>query len=199
MAPKSKVERLPQALRDRINQMIQEGGHTTQEILDYLGRMPESAQADLPSPSGMARYRQSAERALARMQRVSHAANEIMKKAAKDPKGDTAALVNSSVQNLLLMQANSLGDFVDQQVEKAEDGKVAHNPDVTKEALQLAKASKDVASSQKLTADRVLKIEQAAEERAKREAAEAVEDAAVAEGLSTQTVDAIKRKILGMG
>ena len=62
------------------------------------------------------------------------------------------------------------------------------------EVMFLAKAMKDLASTDKLTADRILMIRQ---EVAKRAATEAVKQAK-ASGLSDEAADLIRQKILGV-
>jgi hypothetical protein len=79
---------------------------------------------------------------------------------------------------------------------------IAAGDEVTTDAKELhflARALKDITSASKTDVDREAKIREEAAKQTKREAAAAVESEGRASGASAETIDRIKRRILGIG
>ena len=97
-----------------------------------------------------------------------------------DPQGDVARLLPEMLRSVAFQTLGSMSDD--------EDGATP------KDVMMLAAAMKDLASADKLTAERILKIRQ---EVARKAATEAVKEAK-AGGLSDEAAEAIRQKILGV-
>jgi len=158
MPPRSKIERLDPRIREAVDELVRGGRATIDEIVERLRAMlGENA----PSRAAVGRY---AQRATAKMQRYREA-QEVAKvwiaKLDQEPEGDVGRLLAEMLRTVAFEALGQLGD----------DGATVEAGDV----MLLARAIKDLASADKLNADRQLKIrkelaqelEQKVEEQAK--------------------------------
>lgn len=178
MARKSSIQRLDQRLRGAVDELIRDGRFTLDDILAHLATL----NGGLPpvSRSALGRYAQRAEEQMARYREAQEVAKVWVDKLESEPDGDVARLLPEMLRSVAFQTLGSLGD--------REDSADAQ------EVMFLAKAMKDLASTDKLTTDRILQIRQ---EVAKRAAVEAVKQAK-ASGLSDEAADLIRQKILGV-
>jgi len=170
----STITRLPQELRSQLDRLLTQGKFTLVEITDHMRQLG----ADV-SKSAVHRYSQHHEKIASDIRLTREMANAIGREL-EDVTGDSGRLVIESMQAILLrarMQIAS-GEEID-----------------PKQLGELARAAKDLQHALKLNVDTEIKIR----ERVVKEAADVVEKAATAEGLSAATVTAIKEKVLGIG
>lgn len=178
MPPRSKVKQLPAEIREAIHKLL-DGGQTLDAIVEHLNSL--GAQV---SRSALGRYSQEYQEVAAKLREAREITSTFaaqLQDMPNDMGRVTTELLQTLVFKVLMKQA------------KGED------PDVSAgELMFLAKAIKDMASASKTSADMEMKIRDRAREEALRDAAKAVDTAAKEKGLSAETVQTIKAKILGV-
>jgi hypothetical protein len=176
----SSVKLLTKELRELISD-LHDGGVTLDQILAKLRELG----VDSISRSALARYTVDIDKVGERLRRSRDMAEVLVKGLGKAPESQTAQL------NLELMHS-ALFDLL----AGGEDGEgLQLDP---KEAAFLAGALKDLAGAQKTQADFVFKVRQETAKAVKTEVATAVDSIARQQGLTAETVMAIKAKILGV-
>lgn len=178
MARKSSVQHLDPRLREAVDGLIRAGRHTLDDILAHLAQL-NGGEAPV-SRSALGRYAQRAEEQMARYREAQEVAKVWVAKFEAEPDGDVARLLPEMLRSVAFQTLGSLSERED-----AADAE---------EVMLLAKAMKDLASADKLTAERILRIR---EEVAKKAAVEAVKQAK-ASGLSDEAAELIRQKILGV-
>lgn len=171
MSQKSAVQRLDPRIREAVDAAIREGRATIDEILAIIAAMGGEV-----SRSAVGRYKQKAESQMQRYREAQEVAKVWIGKLQAEPEGDVGRLLAEMLRTAAFQ---TLGDME------------AAAPE---EIMLLAKAIKDLASADKLTAERILKARQ----EATREAAEAATAVAKSKGLSADTVAELRRHILGV-
>ncbi len=170
----SKIARLPEPVRDEVNRLIR-SGRTIDEI---VAKLRELGVEDV-SRSSVHRHKARYEEQLQRFREAQEVAGVWMA-GLQNPESDVGRLLGEMLKTLAFRTLADLGE-----VEAGADAR---------ELMFLAKALKDLEGAQRLTDERIAKIRAAA----KAEAAVAVEQAGKAEGLTAATIDAIKRRVLGV-
>lgn len=171
MARKSSITRMDPRIREAVDTAIREGRAT---IADIVGLVRELG-ADV-SKSAVGRYKQNAEAQMARYREAQEIAKVWIGKLQADPEGDVGRLLSEMLRTISF---NTMGDME------------AGTP---QEVMFLAKALKDLAGADKLTADRILLVRR----EAAKDAAEKVATVGKAKGLTKDTVEALRREILGV-
>lgn len=171
MGRKSSIAQLPQAIRQAVDEAIREGRATIEDIVSLVKTMGGSASA-----SAVGRYKANAEEQMGRYREAQEVAKVWVERLGNEPEGDVARLLPEMLRTVAFGTIGSL------------DGADAN------EVMLLARAIKDLASADKLTAERILRVRREVADKA---AVEAVKEAKRA-GLSDEAAEAIKRKILGV-
>lgn len=171
MARKSSIRSMDPRIREAIDTAIREGRATIDEIVSLVRSMGGDA-----SRSAVGRYKQQAEAQMQRYREAQEVAKVWIGKLQADPDGDVGRLL---AEMLRTSAFQTLGDM-----ESADPQSL----------MFLAKALKDLASTDKLTADRILMVRR----EAAKEAAEKVSEVAKQNGLSADTVELLRREILGV-
>jgi hypothetical protein len=174
MARKSSIRMLPDDLRKEIDRLLSDGRFTIAQVAEHM----RSLGADV-SKSAVHRYSQDFERVAQDIRLAREMAQAIGRELEAVPDGDSGRLAIESLQALLLRARMQLasGDELD-----------------VNALAQLSRAAKDLQSALKSNVDVEIKVR----ERAAKDAADAAEQVAVEQGLSSTTVDAIKERILGI-
>lgn len=174
MPRKSSITRLDPAIRAEVDKLVRDGGHTIDEIVSHLRTLGGDA-----SRSAVGRYVKRAEEQFARYREAQEVAKTWIGKLEEDPQGDVGRLLAEMLRTVAF---STLG---------AMDDKDGSKP---MEIMLLAKAIKDLASADKTSVDRELRV--------RREAATKAADTAVKaarkNGLSKEAADDIRREILGI-
>lgn len=178
MARKSSIRQLDPRLREAIDGLVRDGRHTLDDILAHLAQL-NGGEAPV-SRSALGRYAQRAEEQMRRYREAREVAKVWVAKFESEPDGDVARLLPEMLRSVAFQTLGSMSER-----KEAADAE---------EVMLLAKAMKDLASADKLTAERILKIR---EEVAKKAAVEAVKTAK-AQGLSDEAAELIRQKILGV-
>jgi hypothetical protein len=178
MAPRSTIE-LDKRLKSVADEAIREDC-TIDEILDRLTALGVKV-----SRSSVGRYAKNARQAMERFQQAREVAKVWTEQFGKDPEGDIGQLLPQMLHAVAFAQVNHMAD-------EAPDlsGDDGVSP---KHVALLAGAIKDIASAQKITADRILKVRQETAEKAAIE----VEKVAKAGGMTADTIAMLRAAVLG--
>ncbi|WP_035692798.1 phage protein Gp27 family protein [Azospirillum halopraeferens] len=212
----SKVDKLPEGLREGIAQLWTSGRYTVDQILTHLhdlaaGRRtmlpPELDVAvsvtpeALPSRSRLHAHLQGVDQVADRLQRSRAVAEALVKKLGDEPESRTARL------NIELLHSAVLDLFMAADEQRASDGGGSDDapegppvPMTPETVMFLAKALKDLSSARKTDADLILRMrkEVAAEMIKKLDAAETAARAAGEKGLSQARIAQL-RQVLAVG
>ncbi len=169
MAGKSSVKQLDPRIKAEVDTAIRDGRATIDQIVALIHDMGGEA-----SRSAVGRYKRNAEEQLKRYREAQEVAKVWIGKLQTDPEGDVGRLLAEMLRTTAFQ---TLGDIDE-----------ASPQDI----MFLGKALKDLASADKLTAERILVVRR---EAAKDAAAVAVKEAKGA-GLSDEAAETIRRKIL---
>lgn len=180
MARKSDIDRLPEEVRRYIEQRIAEGRLTLDELIaDLRTRWPEEA----PSRSSVHRYGQKLERRLAAIKASTEAARLIRDHAGDDVDARSEALV-AMVQSDLFESILQFQEANDADIPVAE--RIGLLSDAAKNIATLVRASFSLKKFQAEVVERA------------RAAADQVAKLASKGGLSAQSIDEMRRAILGV-
>ena len=177
MGRKSSLRRLPPEILQEVNRLLSEGRFTLAEILEHLRGMG----VETVSRSALGRQKQKIDRIAAKLRQSREMTETLVK--------EIGPSVVEGQQGRLLVQ--TLRDLVfDHLAARVEEGDV----DDPKALMALARTLKDMAQANRLDRDFETKVR----ERVQKETVKAVEDSAREAGLSAETVEAIKGRILGI-
>lgn len=171
MGRKSSISQLDEAIRLEVDRAIREGRATIADIVALIRTMGGDASA-----SAVGRYKQRAEEQLKKYREAQEIAKVWIGKLQTDPEGDVGRLLAEMLRTTAFQTIGDLDEADPQSL------------------MFLAKALKDLASTDKLTADRILLVRR----EAAKEAAEKVSAVGKAKGLTKDTVDELRREILGL-
>ena len=174
MGQKSTVKRLPAAIRQAVDQAIRDGA-TFDEVVETIGGMGATA-----SRSAVGRYKKNFEDVAREMREAQEMSRVWMEEVGKRPEGELGRLV---IEILRTVAYKSARDAVD-----------SDQPIDIKWLANAARASRDLETAGKTTAELTLKLRKANFG----EAAAAAEVAGKEAGLSADTIEAIKQRILGV-
>lgn len=177
MGRKSSLRRLPPEILQEVNRLLSEGRFTLAEILEHLRGMG----VETVSRSALGRQKQKIDKIAAKLRQSREMTEALVK--------EIGPSVVEGQQGRLLVQ--TLRDLVfDHLAARVEEGDV----DDPKALMALARTLKDMAQANRLDQDFEAKVR----ERVQKETVRAVEDATREAGLSAETVEAIKSRILGV-
>lgn len=171
MARKSSIKQLDPRIKAAVDAAIREDRATIDDIVAIIRELGGDA-----SRSAVGRYKQKAEEQMVRYREAQEVAKVWIGKLQTDPEGDVGRLLAEMLRTTAF---STLGDID------------AASP---QDIMFLGKALKDLASADKLTADRIMVVRR----EAAKEAADKVASFAKAKGLSADTVVELRREILGV-
>lgn len=184
MATRSAAERLPDELRKRLIELLQEPSVTQQAVADII-----NAEAGEPviSKSAVNRYAKKMERFAEKNRQARQVAEAYLEKIGGDTRNQLGKVVNEQIR---LMAFDLIGEIEDMK----ENGQAVGIDVLTDLIFKVSKGLKELEQAEKLNAERSDAIRKAALS----EAVAAVETTAKSNGLSAETVDRIKKQILGL-
>lgn len=174
MASKSSIRKLPPELRKELDRLLSDGRLTLREITDHVRLLG----ADV-SKSAVHRYSQDFER-VARDIRMAREVAAAVGKDLEETNGNVGRLAVESLQALVLRAQMQIED---------EEGRIN-----AKMLVGLSQAARDLASALKGSVETELKIRA----QAAKDAAKAAAKVGAEQGLSTETIETIKERILGI-
>jgi len=177
MSRRSSVNAISAEARDELDRMVREGRATIDQIRN---RLLELEGEEAPSRSAIGRYVQSAKQQMERYRQAQEVAKVWVGKLEEEPDGDVGRLLSEMLRTVAFSSLSELGDD-----EHAADAK---------DIRFLAQAIKDLASADKISAERELRIRQ----EVARQAADKAGEVAKRGGLSKDAVQELRREILGV-
>jgi hypothetical protein len=188
MGRPSSIDKLPEEIRVEIGK-LRGLGWTIDQILEHLRTLLDRA----PSRSALGRHIQGLDALGERMRRSRAVAEALVRELGDAPESRAARLnielMHSAVLDLFMKAADG------EDVNEAGAAALAGDPEGT---MMLAKALDHLARASKSNVEFVAAAEKRATERAKKEAATAVESIARERGISADTLEAIKAGIFGV-
>lgn len=188
MARKSSVKRLPVNVVKAINFQLEKERLTLDDIVDWL----ERDHGYKISRSALGRYSKDFSDIRQQLGRTREIAESFARELGPD------AVTGKQGTLLVEMMHSLLFRFIEDEI-TAEDGEEKSLN--TKDFMQLCRAIKDAASANRLTQDFETKLREQIRKEATEKAVKAVEETAAVvgeKGLSAETVDLIKSRILGI-
>ncbi len=171
MAKKSSIVELDPRIREAVDTAIREGRATIDEIVALVTGLGGEV-----SRSAVGRYKQRAELQMQKYREAQEVAKVWIGKLQQDPEGDIGRLLAEMLRTVAFQ---SIGEM---------------DAATPMDMMFLARALKELASADKLTAERILKVRQ----ESIREAADKAASVAKAKGLSADTVAELRKEILGV-
>ena len=187
MPRRSTIEKLPKEVKDKIAK-LRNGGRTIDEIMEVLDTL--DLKEDV-SRSSLGRYLKRQEQLTEKIRQSRLLANAV----ARDFGDKETSRVTQA--NIELMHSILLKIMLDNEGDGEAGGNIAGKIDA-KEGMFLASAIEKLVKASKLDTDREVKIREEERRLATENAADQAEAAAKAQGLSEDTINAIKEKILGV-
>lgn len=184
MATRSAAERLPEDLRRRLLELLQDPAVTQQAVADIINA--EAGELVI-SKSAVNRYAKKMERFAEKNRQARQVAEAYLERTGGDTRNQLGKVVNEQIR---LMAFDLIGEIEDMK----ENGQAVDIDTLTDLIFKVSKGLKELEQAEKLNAERSEAIRKAA----LADAAEAVEATAKTDGLSTETVDRIKKQILGL-
>jgi hypothetical protein len=185
MGQKSAVDRLPEKLRNKLIEMLQNPAVTQAEVADAIN---EEAGEPLVSTSSVNRYAQRMKKFAEKNRQAKEVADAYIEKFGADNRNKIGKVLNEQIR---LAAFDLLGELEDMKEDK--DKKV--DIELISGILhRLSKSLFELERAEKLNAERTETIRKAT----LAEAAEIVETAAEANGLTAKGADKIKKLILGL-
>jgi hypothetical protein len=183
MGQKSVVDRLPEMLRTRLLEMLHDPAITQAEIVDAINN---DAGEQLVSKSSINRYAQKMKHFAEKNRQAKEIADAYIEKYGSDDRQKLGKVINEQMRVAIF---DLMGEF----------DEIRGDPEIkgTEAADMLYKISrglKELEQAEKLNAERTEGIRKTALS----EAAEIVEKTARSDGLTVETVEKIKKQILGL-
>ena len=175
MGRKSSIKDLDPKIREAVDAAIRDGRATIDDIVELINDLGGEA-----SRSAVGRYKKNSEEQMRKWQDAREVSRGWMAKLDEDPDSDVGRLISEMLKTVAFQTVGSMMD----------DGEGVEPGDV----MFLAKALKEMASADKLTAERIAKIRK----EVAGEAAKVVEEATQAAGMDVDQVDFWRRKVLGV-
>ena len=179
MSRQSTVKKLPAQIRKELDRLLAGGAHTLDQVVEHLRQLGAPV-----SRSAVGRYSQEFEEVAAHIRESREIASAFARELGEVPEGDMGRVLIEIVHRLVFKAG----------VAKLRDGDAIDAVD----AARLAKAIKDLAAGSKIGVDMEIKIREQAAAEAAKEAAGAAEAVGREKGLSADTVEEIKSRILGI-
>ena len=177
MARKSSIDKLDPRLREVLDRLVRDNRCTIDQIAVHLEQL---AGEDAPSRSAVGRYVKNAKQQMEQFRQAQEIAKVWVGKLEDEPQGDVAMLLSQMLRTLAFQQLASMGEA---------GGNVS-----SKELAMLAGAIRDVANADKTAADRALRLRK----EIATQAAAVAEKTLTGQGMSRESIDTIKREILGI-
>jgi hypothetical protein len=183
MGQKSAVDRLPENLRVKLLEMLQNPAITQAEIVDAINA---EAGENLLSRSSMNRYAQRMKRFAEKNRQAREIADAYIDKYGTDNRVKLGKVVNEQIRLAVF-------DLIGEIEELQEDPEIKKT-EIADMLYKMSRGLKELEAAEKLNAERAENIRKAALV----EAAQAMEQTAKSNGLTAGTIEKIKTQILGL-
>lgn len=181
----STIDKLPQAARDALNAWLRDPALTQNEATDRVNALLAEIGVDYRiSKSAVNRYSQRMEKIGAKLRQSREVANMWVSNLGSQPQGQLGKLINEMIRTMCFETGAAL----------AESG----DPVPPKVLKELALAVQRLESAANMNEERERKIRAAERQRVIEEAASRVDDVGKHGGMTRESIDTIKREILGI-
>ena len=183
MGQKSSIDRLPKKLRAMLMEMLGDPSCTQAQIVSAINN---EAGKKVVSKSGMNRYAQKMQRFTEKNRQAREVAEAYLERCGADSRNKMGKVINEQIRlaayDLML------------EIDEIKDDPEVNAAALTDILLKVSKSLREIEQAEKLNAERTETIRKDA----LADAAQAVEAAAKSDGLSAETVNKIKKQILGL-
>ncbi len=180
----SSIDLLPEDLRIKLNAALRERRLTQTEILDHFNLLLEEREQSKISRSALSRYAVQVEETGSRLREAREAAGALVGKLGEGADSDLGRAVTEMVKTQVFDAVLDRGD--------EENG-----PDLDR-LKTLSIIIEKIAKASKLDSDREFKIREHVEAQVKKAAVKEVDRVGKQNGLTVETISAIKSSILGI-
>jgi hypothetical protein len=183
MGQKSAIDRLPETLRNKLLEMLHNPATTQLEIVDAIN---DEAGEPLVSKSSLNRYAQRMKKFAEKNRQAKEVADAYIEKFGAEDRNKLGKVVNEQIRLAAFDLISEIDDL-------KESGKA--DPEVITDIIfKVSRGLKDLEQAEKLNAERSETIKKAT----LAQAADIVEQNAKTDGLTAETVEKIKKQILGL-
>jgi hypothetical protein len=181
----SSIDRLPPAAREALNAWLRDPGITQEETTDRTNELLAEIGVDYRiSKSAVNRYAMRMEQIGAKLRQSREVSEMWIANLGSQPQGQLGKLINEMIRTMAFETAGAL----------AESG----DPVPPKVLKELALAVQRLESAANMNEERERKIRVEERQRVISEAASKVEDVGKSGGMTRESIDTIKREILGI-
>jgi hypothetical protein len=187
MGRRSRVFALPEPVRRVVDQLINSGRYTLDDVLAHLRKLAAEGQVDesqIPSRSAVGRYSKRASDVAARLREAREVAGSVVEQIGVDPTGDVGMLTMQMLHTIAFQTLETMTD-----AEKAA---------APRDLMFLAKAIRDLQGAGKTGYEHRKAIREEARTEAVAQAQKIVETVARKGGLTKEAVDQLKADFLGI-
>ena len=178
MSQKSSIESLPPELKAQIDDLIRSGKYTIDGLVVVIQEAGEDR-----SRSSVGRYVVSRKKTMEIYEEANKMAESLAARFREDPESKVSKMLGQVIQGLTFNTAQQM----------AENDKAKPS-----ELMLLSATLKNIAGAEKISFEREQKIRKLAKEEAAKEAAAAVKEVQKSAGLSDESAEILRRKILGL-
>jgi len=175
---KSTIDQLDPRIQDAVNQAVKDGRASIDEIVGLIKSLGGDA-----SRSAVGRYVQRQNKTLEHFKQAQEMAKVWVDKLGSEPEGDVGRLI---IQMLRVISYRTMGEMSE------------HDQVDPQDIMFLGKAIKDISSADKVLVDREAVVRKLVAMQAAKVADEVTKTTRKA-GMSDETIDLIRSKILGIG
>ena len=183
MGQRSAVDRLPETLRNKLIEMLHNPAITQKDIVEAIN---DEAGEPLVSTSSVNRYAQRMKKFAEKNRQAREVAEAYIEKYGAEDRNKLGKVVNEQIRLAAF-------DLISEIEELKEAGELK-SENITEIIFKVSRGLRDLEQAEKLNAERSENIRKAA----LAEAAEIVERAAKSNGLTAETIEIIKKQILGI-
>jgi len=183
MGQKSSIDKLPKKLREKLLELLADPAVTQTQIVDAIN---EEAGESIISRSSLNRYAKKMQRFAEKNRQAKEVANAYIEKFGAEDRNKLGKVVNEQIRLAAFDLISEIDDL--------KESKEADPALITEIIFKVSRGLRDLEQAEKLNAERSETIRKTALE----EAASVFEESAKTNGISTSTIESIKKDLLGL-
>jgi len=184
MGQKSSIDRLPQELREKLIELLQNPAITQKEIVELINA---EAGETVVSKSGVNRYKLRMDRFAAKSREAREVADAYIEKYGTENRNKLGKVVNEYIKLMVFDLTTELEELKDS------DGEIKPE-DLADIIYKVSRAIKELEQAEKLNAQREAEIKEAV----RKETAEKVETVCKQMGVSKDTMDSVLKEVFNI-
>ena len=183
MGQKSSVDKLPKKLREKLLELLADPSVTQIQIVDAIN---EEAGESIISKSSLNRYAKKIQRFAEKNRQAKEVANAYIEKFGAEDRNKLGKVVNEQIRLAAF-------DLISE-IDELKESKEADPALITEIIFKVSRGLRDLEQAEKLNAERSETIRKIALE----EAANVFEKSAKSNGISSSTIENIRKELLGL-